>query len=182
MIKVIEYNTDTTDGNGNHPVLKTATFKVSRQKLMDSSRHFRIMLSGSFQESSKSAVELHEDSVLSMELWFRALHPGSFNDESYTIPRKEIWEAIWVSRKYFFELESLEPWFAEYWSRLDKKNLDLKVLKELLLPCQAFDHPQAFAYVTNTLAHGCAGHIQELNPTEHLALHVEGRVIRKSKA
>jgi hypothetical protein len=177
-IKVIEYDFTTTDDRGPYLILKTALMKVSRQVLMNNSTTLKTMLSGFFKEAGSKFIELHEDTVDSLELWFRVLH-GNVGDGSYEIERVEIWNAIALSRKYFFHLEKLNPWFATYWSRLDKKNLEADDLKELLYPAQAFEHSVAFAYITKTLVHICTGHIEEKNPSRHWQLHVEGRVIRE---
>jgi hypothetical protein len=176
-IKVFEYDFHTTDGQGSHPCAKTALMKVSREILMSNSIHFKTMLGGIFKEGSSNFVELHEDTIYSLELWFRVLH-GNLVDDSYLVDREQIYEAMWLARKYFFHLEKLNGWFAIYWSRLDKKNLEMDDLKELLYPTHAFDHPMAFAYVTLTMAHTGTGHIEEQNPSRHRGLHVEGRVIR----
>ncbi|KAH8790311.1 hypothetical protein BGZ57DRAFT_949622 [Hyaloscypha finlandica] len=180
-IKVIEYDSTTTDDRGPYHILKTALMKVSRQVLMNNSTALKTMLSGSFKEAGTNFIELNEDTVHSLELWFRVLH-GNIGDGSYEIEREEIWNAIALSRKYFIHLEKLNPWFATYWTRLDKKNLEIDDLKELLYPAQALDHPAAFAYITKTLAHICAGHIEEENPSRHWQLHVEGRVIQQINA
>jgi hypothetical protein len=177
-VKVVEYDYSTTDAGGNYPILKAALMKVSREVLMNNSSYFKTMLGGQFKEAGSNIVEIHEDTVFSVELWFRALH-GTLIDDSYLIDREEMWNAIWLTRKYFFHIEKLDDWFATYWSRLNKPNLDMDDLKALLYPAQAFDHPVAFAYITKTLAHAGIGHIEEKNPSRHHQLHVEGRVIRK---
>ncbi|KAE9370432.1 hypothetical protein N431DRAFT_442268 [Stipitochalara longipes BDJ] len=181
MIKVYEYDFTTTNGRGSHLVVKTVLMKVSREVLMNNSIYFTKLLGGQFKEASSNLVELHEDTVQSIELWFRVLH-GNIDDGSYLIERKEIWEAIWLTRKYFFHIEKLNAWFATYWSRLDKKQLEIDDHKELLYPAQAFDHPVAFSYITKTMAHTGTGHIEEHNPTRHWQLHVEGRVIQQLNA
>jgi hypothetical protein len=178
MIKVIEYDFTTADDRGPSHILKTALMKVSRHVLVNNSTTLKTMLSGCFKEAGSNFIELHEDTVHSLELWFRVLH-GNIGDGSYEIERVEIWNAIQLSRKYFFHLEKLNTWFAVYWSRLVKKNLETDDLKELLYPSQALKHSVAFAYITKTLAHICTGHIEERNPSRHLQLHVEGRVIRE---
>jgi len=104
---------------------------------------------------------------------------GALEEDSYLISLEEIWNSLWLTRKYFFHVEKLSDWFRGYWDRLDKEALDMDDLKELLYPAEAFDHAVAFAYITKTLAHGCSGHIEEKNPSRHFQLHVEGRVIRK---
>jgi len=179
-IMVCEYDFRTTDGRGSHLLVKTATMKVSRKVLMDNSDHFKKMLSGDFKEGSRDVIEFHEDTICSAELWFRALH-GNLIDDSYRIEREEIYNAIAFSRKYFIHLEKLNKWFEIYWSRLDRKNLEMDDLGELiyLAYSEAFDHPKAFAYVTLKMAHTGDGHIEEHNPSRHRELHVPGRVIRK---
>lgn len=175
---MFEYDFTSTNGRGAHLVAKTALMKVSREVLMANSTYFDRLLGGNFKEGHSTFVEIHEDTVQSVELWFRILH-GNIGDGSYSIERKEIWEAIALTRKYFFHIEKMSSWFATYWSRLDKNKLELDGLKELLYPAQAFDNPIAFAYVTKTIAHIGEDHIEERNPTRHRELHVEGQVIRK---
>jgi hypothetical protein len=177
---MFEYDFRTTDGRGSHPLIKTALMKVSRVVLMKNSTHFQVMLSGHFKEAASNLIELHEDTICSAELWFRALH-GNLVDDSYLIEREEIYNAIAFSRKYFLHIEKLNEYFETYWSRLDKTNLVMDDLQELLYPAysEAFDHPAAFAYITEKMAHTGSGHIEEHNPSRHRELHVPGRTIRK---
>ncbi|PMD22011.1 hypothetical protein NA56DRAFT_748364 [Hyaloscypha hepaticicola] len=164
-IMVCEYDFRTTDGRSSHLLVKTATMKVSRK------------------EGSRDVIEFHEDTICSAELWLRALH-GNLIDDSYLIEREGIYNAIAFSRKYFIHLQKLNKWFEIYWSRLDRKNLEMDDLGELiyLAYSEAFDHPKAFAYVTLKMAHTGDGHIEEHNPSRHRELHVPGRVIQQLNA
>jgi len=161
-------------------VLRTGSFKVSRQTLLDAAGndYWKRLLCGGFTEANSSDITIKDDTVASMELWLRVFH-GNLVEDSYLIPIKEIWHAIELSRKYLFHLEKLNSWFKAYWSQMDQQALEIDDLKELLYPSQALDHAAAFAYVTKRLSHEAALHIEERNPTQFHHLHCEGRVIRK---
>ncbi|KAF4637981.1 hypothetical protein G7Y89_g119 [Cudoniella acicularis] len=182
-VQVIEYDMGTTSTNGNHPVGRTAAFRIS-SVLADNSDTFHGMLKGGFRESKGESPILDEDTgitIASIEVWFRALHK-TLTDDSYAVPIEELWYMIEVSCKYLFRLEKLEKWFKTYWVRLDQRNLEYDELRQLLYPCQAFDHPEAFAYVSRWLAHEGVGHMEEYNPTHYNHLHVQGRVIQQINA
>ena len=51
-----------------------AAFKVKRQLLIDNSPQLDTILSGDFTESRQSVVDVKEEIVASLELWFRALY------------------------------------------------------------------------------------------------------------
>lgn len=179
-IEAVEYDLYASNGKGGHPILKTATFKVSRRKLLDTcdSNVIRGMLGGSFMEGKLDNVEFHEVTIVSVELWLRRLH-DAFIPESYQIPIAEVWNAIGFGRQYFLHNDRLNEWFAEYYLAKNVSNMSFEDMREWLFPCQEFDHAVGFAYVTKTLAHCGIGHTQEANPTNNYTLHMEGRVIRK---
>jgi hypothetical protein len=161
-------------------VLRTGAFKVSGKKLLSAAGndYWRKLLTGPFKEGKSDEITLEDDTVASMELWLQVFHKKVVED-SYLIPIEEVWNAIQVSRKYLFHLEKLNNWFKGYVRRLDKKNFEYSELRQLLYPYQAFDHANAFAYVTKRLVHEGVGHIEELNPTRYGHLRCGGRVIRE---
>ncbi|TVY83648.1 hypothetical protein LSUE1_G002598 [Lachnellula suecica] len=176
---VVEYDYNATSGNGEHPVLRSASFKVSREILLgaEDDDYWLKLLSGGFSEAGSNQITLEDDSVAAMELWLRVFH-DAFVDESYDLPIKEVWHAIQLSHKYFFHLEKLDSWFKAYWRKMEKKSLKLEELKELMYPCWEFEHATAFAYVTKRLVLETAGHVEERNPTRFGNLHCNHRMIR----
>ncbi|TVY51785.1 hypothetical protein LCER1_G006409 [Lachnellula cervina] len=182
-LNIVEYDYSTYNANGEYPPLRTASFKVSRQTLLQvaGNDYWKRLLAGGFQEAGSNAITLKDDSIASMELWLRVLH-GNLVEDSYLIPVEQIWHAIELSRKYLFHLEKLNAWFKTYWTKVDKQGLETDDLRMLLYPCQALEHAKAFAYVTKRLANEVATHIEELNPTRFRHLHCEGRVIQQLNA
>jgi hypothetical protein len=183
LVKVIEYDYEISSASGEHPVLRSATFKVSKQTLIDNSSqdprsYFKTMFKNYFHEAQSKEIILEDDSVMSVEVWFRVFH-NNFEEDTYTVDIKEVWEVIATGKKYLFDMEKAEKWFEEYYKRLDLENLEYDDLTQLLFPCQNFDHALAFARITQRLAVEARGHIVEHNPTRHRDLHCEGRVIRK---
>ena len=47
-----------------------------------------------------------------VELWFRVLH-DTVTDDSYSIDRKDIWEAIKLSQLHFIDVEKMNDWFGD---------------------------------------------------------------------
>jgi hypothetical protein len=115
-IKVTEYDYDVEDLNGEKPILREVLMKVSRKVLQDSSIVWKTMLNqnGPWNDATLSIIELKDDTVLSLELWFRRLH-GTMTDNMLKIPISEIWHALEVCRKYFLEIEMLNDWFSQWW-------------------------------------------------------------------
>lgn len=178
-VNVIEYDYDATSADGSHPFLRQAAFKVSRKILAENSTVFKKMLTGNFAEAKRDAVTIEEDTVASVELWFRTLH-GCLDEDCFLIEIKEVWEAIQVAHKYNFHMEKLEKWYKEYYDRLDIGTFDVQTLTSLMFPSQEFDYPNAFSALTQKIAYeAVGGDIIEHNPTRHRNLHVEGRVFRK---
>jgi len=161
----------------------TVFFVVSRQVMLSSSPHFKTLLAGSFGEANQSRVELRGETFISVELWLRCLH-GHISDSMYTIPIKEVYNAVQFSFKCQLKTEMLGPWFAKFWSQLYQKKsaFDLHIYKQLLFPCQIFDHIHGFAAVSKFLAYNDVGHTEEHNPTYYLDLYCEKGVISKSSA
>ncbi|KAH8601720.1 hypothetical protein B0O99DRAFT_588906 [Bisporella sp. PMI_857] len=156
-----------------------ASFKVSRQTLVDNSKQFKAELQGYFTEATRSVVDTRNGTATSLELWFRSIH-NKVTDEMYAIPIEEIWEALQVADFRDFAETSLNSWFAEYLKRKKLAELDLDDMRQLLYPCKAFNHgagateiAKAWAFMTKALAYKLDGHITELNPTCHYGLHLQ---------
>lgn len=179
IIKVTEYNYSVEGLNGERPVLKEVFMKVSRKVLQENSAMWKTMLNqASPWNESTQLVELKDDTVLSLELWFRRLH-GTMTDNMLEIEIDEIWHALEVCRKYFLEIEMLNDWFRQWWGNHAQSSWDLHELRQLLYPAHEFEHSRAFAFVTKELAYKFVGHITEENPTYHQHLHLRHHVIRK---
>lgn len=160
-----------------------AIFKVSRQVLMGSSAHFQAMLDphGNFTEAKQKTVDLENENPNAVEIWFRYFHKNV--DESYQIPINEIRAVIECHRRYLFPLEKLNAWFGEYMKRNGGEKFDkfsIEELRQLLFPCQEFDHAEGFAYATKKLVYETPGHIHEDLPSSFSHLHLEPRIISKS--
>lgn len=183
-VEVIEYKNQTEDGNGNRPVSGTQQFRVCREVLTRHSEIFvKMFLPSHWREAKKDFVELREDSIASMDIWFRILHD---TDLVYNVPLEEMWRLVTACDKYHFDLSMLEPWFAT-WYR--KHNIDQYYLnwgikdsldpRSLLYPCWVFDHAKGFMRATHFLTYNSVRHITEHNPSIHHDLRLESRVIRK---
>ena len=153
---------------------------VSRQVLIDNSSQFKALLRGKFEEANQNVIDIQEGTIKSLELWFRVLH-NEMTDEMYTLPTKEVWEAIEVCGYRDFDINKLKPWFFKWMERKEIKKLDHYEMRELLYPCQEFVHAKGFALLTKTLAYKMADHITELNPTRHYGHHLDPNVIGKLK-
>jgi hypothetical protein len=164
------------------PVLKTARMRVLRQTLVNSSKHFKIMLNtkGQWKEASQDEVILEDDTVTSIELWFRVLH-SKMTEDMFEIPVEEIWHALAAGRKYFLKMETLQDWFGAWWGHEHEKYVDFERANELLYPCQELNHAHGFAEITKMLVYDKIGHISEINPTYHRHLHLGHNVIRESE-
>lgn len=191
-VTVIEYDDRVVNGDGNRPVSRTMQFRVRREVLTTHSSHFAKMLRpGHWREAQKELIELKEDSVASMDIWFRVLHNTGL---VYDVPLEEMWRLVTACNKYFFDLSMLKPWFAtwyekhgvnqyyENWAIRDKHSTDLLDPRYLLYPCWIFDHAKGFMRATHFLCYNSVGHITERNPTIHYDLRLEGRVIQQLNA
>ena len=137
------------------------------------------MLSGQFLEAHSKEITFKEDTIASVDLWLRCFHQA-FDDACYSIPIKEVWNALAFAKKYLIEPLMLKSWFSKYWGRVDQEKLKLIAMRQYMYPAYAFDNPFAFAFITKSLAYKSADHVTEINPTEHRHLHLDGNVIGKS--
>ncbi|CZR57053.1 uncharacterized protein PAC_06942 [Phialocephala subalpina] len=163
-----------------------ASFKVDRLTLRRSSAKFHTMLDpdGIFPEAKASIIDLEYEHVKALELWFRHLH-GCLVNDSFKIPIVELRAIIDCSQKQGFPLDKLNVWFekwminngGEEFSRFSLANL-----RDLLFPCQEFNHAKAFAVATMKLAYDTPGHVHEEPPTKFPELHLEPRIITSINA
>lgn len=191
-VEVIEYDDQVRDGNGNRPVARTQQFLVRREVLIKNSSTLMAMFRPShWREAQAESVLLKEDSVASMDIWFRIIHGA---DLVYDAPLEEMWPLVTACDKYHFDLSMLKPWFATWYQRhninqyyenwaitsRDKHHTHLLDPRSLLYPCWIFDHAKGFMRATHFLSYNFVGHITEYNPTNHRDLYLASRVIRKS--
>lgn len=103
-VEVIEYENQVEDGNGNRPVARTLQFRVRREVLTKHSSTFAAMFRPShWREALSDFVKLEEDSVASMDIWFRILHDTGL---VYDVPLEEMWHLVTACDKYHFDLRS----------------------------------------------------------------------------
>jgi hypothetical protein len=127
-------------------------------------------------EGANAVFNLQEDNVLSMELWFRAIHKVDIPQTFYDVEIKAVYCILQARKVYEFEVQKLNAWFARYIAHKGGNlcvNFKFDELPQLLYPCQEFDEPHSFAHITRKLVYGVAGHIDDVNPTpeyEHLAV------------
>ncbi|MCJ1235670.1 hypothetical protein MMC14_003641 [Varicellaria rhodocarpa] len=133
-------------GNERTPrIRQIAIFRVRREILSKNSPVFERMLnSGDFKETSSNTVQLEGDHVMSMEIWFRAIHHSV--DPLYAVPVDELWHVIAAGDKYDLETKVLRSWFAN-WYDMQKYHDAHKVL----YPCYTFDHAKGFMDVSKEL-------------------------------
>ena len=192
-VNVTEYDDQVRGSNGERPIAQTMQFVVCREVLIKNSSVFKKMfLPPHWREAKSDSIELEEDSVASMDIWFRLMHNTSV---VYDVPLEEMWRLVTACDKYQFELSMLKPWFAtwyqnhnideyyENWAITSRdKRSPLLDPRCLLYPCWIFDHAKGFMRATHFLSYNDVGHITERNPTIHRDLHLKSRVIRKSSS
>lgn len=187
-VEVIEYDEKAKDGSGNRPVARTQQFRVRRDILIKHSKIFAAMLGTThWKEAQKEFIKLEEDSVASMEIWFRILHD---TDLVYDVPLEEMWRLVTACDKYNLNVSMLKIWFATWyekhginqyyanWGLEVRHDNHLLTPRSLLYPCWIWDHAKGFMRATHFLSYNSVGHITEHNPTIHRGLRVESRVIR----
>lgn len=193
-VELIEYDEEVQDSSGNKHVKRTQLFLVRREVLIKSSSTFKAMLHPShWREAQTDLIELGEDSVASMDIWFRIIHN---TDLIYNVPLEEMWRLVTACDKYHFDLGLMKTWFADWYQRhninqyyenwaitsTDRHHTHLLDPRSLLYPCWIFDHAKGFMRATHFLAYNSFRHITEHNPTIHRDLRLENRVIRKSSS
>lgn len=164
---------------------KHADIRVDKAKLMEHSKYFQKMFSGRWAEEESNTITLEEDTVKSMEVWFRLFHNTLSALSFDSIHVSDIWNIIMASDKYEFDRKYLAEWFSRWfeWKMAQKTTnpndaMDLK--RQLLFPCYSFNYAKGFQVLTRALAYESKTHIEELNPTRHQQMHLPKRVIRKS--
>ena len=201
-VEVTEYDKKARDGHGNKLVAQKQQFRVRTGVLTEHSTTLAAKVRPSHPtEAQKEFITLYDDSVASMDVWFRILHQSDLN---YDVPLEEMWRLVAACDKYRFKLSMLKPWFATWYQTHDinqyYRNWDISrhrvnqyyanwdissnntvrlTPRSLLYPCWVFDHSQGFMRATRFLCYESVGHITECNPTDHDNLRLENRIIRK---
>lgn len=154
-----------------------ASYKILRQVLVNNSAYFKHSLAGNVGAARRSVVDIKDGTVVSLELWSRALH-GTMTKEMYLIDVKEVWEAPEFGSSQGLQNAVLNDWFAT-WFEKEKAALKLDDMRKLLYPCKEFDYAKGFAFLTKSLAYEAAEYIYENNPTVHFRHHLEHNEIGK---
>ena len=187
-VEVIEYDHRSQDGHGNPLVAQKQQFRVRMEVLIEHSMILAAMLRSSLcTKAQKDFITLDDDSVASMDIWFRVLHK---HDPNYDVPLQEMWLLVATCDKYKSDLNMLKPWFAgwyqehnieQYYANWNESRYNTVPLtpRSLLYPCWIFDHAIGFMRATRFLCYRSTGHITEFNPTNHDKLRLESRVIRE---
>lgn len=192
-VAVVEYDDQVRDSNGKRPIAQTMQFLVRREVLIKNSSVFQKMfLPYHWREAQSESIKLEDDSVASMDIWFRIMHDTSM---VYNVPLEEMWRLVTACDKYQLDLSMLKPWFATWYQNhnIDQYYENWAITSEdkrsqlldprcLLYPCWIFDHAKGFMRATQFLTYNDTRHITERNPTIHRDLHLESRVIRKSSS
>lgn len=188
-IEVVEFDSKIVNQNREPVIRKTQEFLVSRETLIQNSPHFKVLLrTDKFKEAHKDTIKLQDDSVKSMEIWFRTLHAVK---AIYEADLEEMWHLAAAGNKYQFDITKLRAWFAAWYQLQDinrwyefsqRKELRNSVPdpRSLWYPCWIFDHYKGFLCITGFSAYHYVGHVSEVNPTKHYDLHLPPRVTRKS--
>ena len=178
IVIVIEHHDNLMIAKGNErvpEVRQKAAFRVRREILSKSSPVFERMLdSGDFKETSSNIIQLEGDHVMSMEIWFRAIHQNV--DPLYTVPLDEMWHVIAAGDKYDLDIKVLRTWFANWYHAGCHARYPAE---KLLYPCYTFDHAKGFMDASKRLVYESIGHITEKNPTKLYELHMQPRIMRE---
>jgi hypothetical protein len=132
-----------------------ATMRVSREVLIGNSKVFKVSLNPPWAEAKQRTVDLPVDKLDGIEVVLRAIHK-TLVDASYAIGIEEIWEVIEYCNNREIETEELEEWFDTWWGKRNRKELGIDDIRMLLTPAYTFDHAQAFAFLTTSLAYRMA--------------------------
>lgn len=173
LLEVIEYDYSIYSHNGKYPVLETASFRVSRQKLLE--KHCAPHIKNQLQTAPSISIDKY--SIGAVELWMRCFHE-TLTEEFYTLPIKDVWNAIAFGRDSDFDMNDLEDWPARYFDNVKWNSIGLDDIRQLLYPALALDEARAFAIASRRLALQGYGHITELSGAPRFyQLHVPSRVI-----
>ncbi|KAL8810083.1 MAG: hypothetical protein Q9200_002861 [Gallowayella weberi] len=190
-IEVVEFDHNIRGANKESIILKTGTFQVSRTILAESSEYFtRLLRNKNFKEANEDIVELQDDSVTSMQIWFQVLHRAKV---TYDVGLFELWNLAAAGKKYCMDMTELSPWFATCYERQDIDRWYHDYLQEelrstvpnprlLLQPCYTFDHAKGFLRITKFCAYQDVGHIEKVRVTRHYDLDLPPRVIQQLNA
>ncbi|KAL8819257.1 MAG: hypothetical protein Q9223_002265 [Gallowayella weberi] len=151
-IEVVEFDHNIRGANKESIILKTGTFQVSRTILAESSEYFtRLLRNKNFKEANEDIVELQDDSVTSMQIWFQILHRAKV---TYDVGLFELWNLAAAGKKYCMDMTELSPWFATCYERQDIDRWYHDYLQEEL---------RSFLRITKFCAYQDVGHIEKVN-------------------
>ncbi|KAI9933730.1 hypothetical protein ASPWEDRAFT_179674 [Aspergillus wentii DTO 134E9] len=161
---------------------KSALIQVSRAKLIQNSEYFRRMLSSRWS-GSDNTISLEEDTIKSMEVWFRLFHGNLSAMPCGSVSVPEMWHIIMAADKYEFDRTRLESWFDDwFFTQQNKAMTKLSLNQQLLFPCHYFNCAWGFKILTKELVYKYPHHITEINPTSHHQMHLPHRVIQQLNA
>ena len=93
---------------------------------------------GSFAETDQRTVSLEDTHVMSMEIWFHAIHESELDKQSTAaLPLSIMWHVANEGDKYDLDISLLKRWF---WSWFSQHDIPFEDFKMLLFPCWIFDH------------------------------------------
>ncbi|TAQ88031.1 hypothetical protein B7494_g3641 [Chlorociboria aeruginascens] len=147
--------------------------KVSGKVVEDMFSKFKLAKPTAVFEIMPGMIQIEEEHVTGMEAWLRIFHETN-NAQMSKLSIGEVWNTICVGRRYSLDLKKAESWLASWLGRnggarnLGKFNVE--ELRQIIFPCHEFDHAEGFATATRRV-------ICEKNPTEHIDLHLEQRII-----
>ncbi len=124
IIRVTEYDYQVTDANFKHPVKRIADFHVKRDVVASQSPFFdRLLRSQRLKEANQRVIEIKDDTVASVGVWFRLFHEVSL-EPTYKVDVSEMWHIVSVGDKYELKIHALKDWFAEWYNRQDVRSLE----------------------------------------------------------
>lgn len=155
--------------------MATASFKVSRQKLLE--KRCAPQIKSQLQIATATSIKIENHSIGAIELWMRCFH-DAMTEETYVLPIRDVWNAIAFGRHFDFDLNDLKDLPIRWFSKFRWPSVELDDLCQLLYPSYAFELPLEFSIISKRMAMQGGHPLSEINPRPRFAdLHVPTPIV-----
>ncbi|PGG99083.1 hypothetical protein AJ80_09415 [Polytolypa hystricis UAMH7299] len=176
IVKIFEYmDSPCKSHTANDTPRQSASFRVEKSKLVESSRYFDTMLNGRWSESGSDTIVLHGDTIKSMGAWFCCFHSLYLDSLPFRINIADIRNVVLVGERYGFKPEILHWQFNKWWEVVSLDTVD--DFHKPLLPSYYFSHAKSFKDLTKSLVYRSNGYITHEHPTSPHQTKLPARLI-----
>jgi hypothetical protein len=151
-------------------------FEVSKEAMLNSCEYFSSLIATNERTGNASIIVFSNETPVSFEVVLRYFH-NTLTSESSDVTVADIYHVIHLCQKHNIDAKKLGAWFDSCWRRLTLERHGERAFSMLMFPTFAFNHADAFSYVSKGLTMEGTHQIHEDNPTNISHLHCPREII-----